>query len=265
MTLEDIAETSEQISYMQPSSPFFNKLPLEIRHMVYCQVLAFPVPLSLVPARWEDVIWSERVDWEYIGSIARLPNRWTLDRLHRQSLNWTIWGLLASCRRIYSESIRILYEQNTILITDLRTTSSIPTAIVPHRLVTIRLLEVHLLWDITRMSDWDYACSVFATMTGLRSFIVNYKGIDSPINPVPYLEGMECINIPHVEIFIAAGKSYSAVQDGRWVFAEGPWRLLKGPRTEFDSPNTQVVISSSRSQQKTTSDSRLRQRVWISQ
>ncbi|KAL4932399.1 uncharacterized protein BDV17DRAFT_254359 [Aspergillus undulatus] len=180
----------------------FDKLPAELRHMIYCYVLTAEEPLHL--KHW------------------RASGRLYCDRFPR----WTFVGLLLTCRGIYQESVHLLYEQNTLSFAQPAVVHRLPATILPTRLQQIGHIRVTVpgVSDIM-LEQWSHACEILAEMRGLRSLAVE---IEIPATQFiiilsTWLEAMDGIRFRdgstpeiHVVVFAAPGTALWGfhVEDG---------------------------------------------------
>ncbi|KAL2824583.1 hypothetical protein BJY01DRAFT_241672 [Aspergillus pseudoustus] len=171
----------------QAQSAFF-KLPPELRNTIYGEVLVCPAPLHIWrthkrlcsgPCGAQSVRQISRVAAHEQcrppiardGSVRRRPNG---DAPSRDR----IIPLLSSCRRIYSESIGLLYSQNTLIFDDWRALTLLPTVIPTHRLRSIRFVSLLLCAlrgnniDSDTRSSWPRVCEVLTAMASLEGLSI---------------------------------------------------------------------------------------------
>ncbi|KAJ9311343.1 hypothetical protein DTO271D3_8413 [Paecilomyces variotii] len=165
-------------------SSFFSKLPAEIRRKIYIEVLGGQV-LNI----FKD---------ETARYVKWIPQRKPL------------LALPMSCRRIYSETIDLLYSHNTFFFNDFDTILWFVSTILPQRLAAIRTL--HVEWDCVcfwhaRMrppppydrDTWMRVWRTIPSMTGLRELMVriwNGPRMDAAtemdvFRPLTALKGLE--------------------------------------------------------------------------
>ncbi|KAL1849289.1 hypothetical protein Plec18170_007581 [Paecilomyces lecythidis] len=141
----------------QLQSSFFSKLPAEIRRKIYIEVIGGQV-LNI----FKD---------ETARYVKWIPQKKTL------------LALPMTCRRIYSETIDLLYSHNTLFFNDFDTILWFVSTILPQRLAAIRTL--HVEWDCVcfwhaRMrppppydrDTWMRVWDTIPAMTGLRELMV---------------------------------------------------------------------------------------------
>ncbi|KAL4784053.1 hypothetical protein BJX76DRAFT_328168 [Aspergillus varians] len=86
--------------------------------------------------------------------------------------------LIYSCRRIYSESIHVLYAKNKFFLDDHRTLCLLPKVIPTHRLKFIRFLCLQInvfrgdVVDRKIVSSWPKLCTALAKMDGLQDLCI---------------------------------------------------------------------------------------------
>jgi hypothetical protein len=71
--------------------------------MIYCRILTFPVPLVLEHRVANGELFSKRVDQPMLHRAhPTLPKgeRKAFEQRHRDSLAWSVFGLLACCRKV---------------------------------------------------------------------------------------------------------------------------------------------------------------------
>ncbi|KAL2005626.1 hypothetical protein VTN00DRAFT_10119 [Thermoascus crustaceus] len=115
-------EEQHQRTEKQLQSSFFAKLPPEIRTKIYTYALGGNTYKILK----DDT--ARYVKWIAQGRL--------------------MLSLPRTCRRIYSETIDLLYSQNTFFFCDYDTILWFASTILPHRLAVIRSLEI----------EWDCIC-----------------------------------------------------------------------------------------------------------
>ncbi|KAI9835241.1 MAG: hypothetical protein M1837_003879 [Sclerophora amabilis] len=147
-----------QKTFAQTGSALF-RLPAEIRNQIYNEVLVNQTPLALV----------------------NTPHKLSLLRFGR----WEMLPLLRSCRRVYSEAVGIIYEENTFRFHGLQDLDHFKAVILPPRWHAIRSLVIiyglhFYLWsrdpndpivnpDLGQIkSSWKRTWGTIARMQGLK-------------------------------------------------------------------------------------------------
>ncbi|KAJ0422845.1 hypothetical protein BJY00DRAFT_310851 [Aspergillus carlsbadensis] len=240
--------TQERHAYTthDQSQSLLFKLPPELRIMVYREILTFRVPLILEHRVADGELCSRRVDKAMLHRThPTLPigQRKAFEQRHRDSLAWSVFGLLACCRRVYMESMPILYETNTLFVGYLGhlLIINLQNIVAPSRLLTIRSLRVDMSIHSSSgprnltsalyqddISQWHRACSVLAGMSGLQSLIVQFWSFEDGADMLPYLEMMADIRVPHFVVY-GARKVYLSSP----LPLEVPFRLERGPKVYY--------------------------------
>ncbi|KAL4932426.1 uncharacterized protein BDV17DRAFT_196203 [Aspergillus undulatus] len=212
--LEGDKDANIQIMHLQFQSAFFHKLPPEIRDLIYIYILKFEAPL-LLENRGARLA-SSRADYDdlraYVPDVLEAELKKAFDS-RLQDLQYSISGLLTSCRRIYSESIHIVYEYNILRLRSPSTLDLLPIWIVPPRLTTIRCIHVHIPRYYSRqehyITTWKQGCAIIAALTNLRRLIVAFASKNRHVDMTPYLEPMISLGDSErlKDIIIYAGKN----------------------------------------------------------
>ncbi|KAF9889214.1 hypothetical protein FE257_007527 [Aspergillus nanangensis] len=199
--------------YTQAQSILFS-LPPEIRALIYREILSFPIPLrvQLGPPLYTD----------------------RKERRYNRDCSWTVIGLLACCRRVYSESIHLLYETNVLDFLICEISASIlklPTYIIPSRLQGFRSLKLHILLHVTNVDHlrdiWLRSCDVLRTLTGLQSLLVDFQCQDGVVDLDPFLEAMAGIRASRFKVYVRRGLSVQGGPNHK-VFPSGaPFELFR--------------------------------------
>ncbi|PKY00047.1 hypothetical protein P168DRAFT_285562 [Aspergillus campestris IBT 28561] len=159
----------------QKQSPFFAKLPREVRTLIYREVLApkdhpglhvASADARLLSRRCRDDSWAV-LGWRHPCWGGYHKKDGTTGptcsgggyKPEEDSPYATRMGIIQSCRRIYAESIDILYSDNVIDFRQTRTVSEFGRSILPHRLHRVRFLHLALPLDIYWYSDTIKACA----------------------------------------------------------------------------------------------------------
>ncbi|KAL3451472.1 hypothetical protein BJX65DRAFT_304056 [Aspergillus insuetus] len=208
-------------TYSQSQSPLFN-LPPKLRLMIYAEILTFQLPLMIEHREAPgNRLRSDRLYPKLVGrALANLSQSKSKVYFNwlRKSRGWPLCGLLACCRRVYSESIPILYQSNTLAFNNPLRILDLPRSILPSRLQTIRSIQIEkTLHEPPRDGDiiekrlerealdiWRKACAVLAEMSGLQKLLVYFSNHDhylGGVDIVPYLQPMADINVPEFVVY----------------------------------------------------------------
>ncbi|KAJ0415299.1 hypothetical protein BJY00DRAFT_293680 [Aspergillus carlsbadensis] len=192
--------------HMQTQSRLFT-LPLEIREMVYSEVLCV-ASLHLHKddgiARVHGGLCTGRpITGTYWEGYDRARDNYRLRCAHMVDPNFYQpesslpgIGLLRICRRVYSETVDILYERNTFSLNQ-HALNALPRTIIPGRLECIRNLRVYI--SLTTAHDrakWIRASRILEQLSGLRSLQVSFARISHPSDGSPRIrirEGMALV------------------------------------------------------------------------
>ncbi|KAL4940126.1 hypothetical protein BDV06DRAFT_224368 [Aspergillus oleicola] len=188
------ARTSRDVgqrTLCQQQSRFF-KLPIELRDMIYREVLESPFKLHvwrthkrLCSVRCEygpSYPWGLDITYRYSVCCRPLLARDGSVQRRREGTDGPrqdqLLPLLCSCRRIYSESIALLYTRNKFVFDDNRTFKLFPTVIPSHRLGTIRFLYIRFYTfkddqiDPKSEATWKQLCRTLTGMKRLESLCI---------------------------------------------------------------------------------------------
>ncbi|KAL8649293.1 MAG: hypothetical protein Q9226_005640 [Calogaya cf. arnoldii] len=151
---------TRQTTADQSQSILFNRLPPEIREMIYafalsdfahihlfrrrdnrlghykCYSIHRPDSQLLKPGTYDT---GELKGCKYPAvtcTNAWIPGRWQDDEITE------LLPLLKTCRRVYSEAINILYTRNLFCFPDIRTITTFTKTTLPHRLSLINTIEM---------------------------------------------------------------------------------------------------------------------------
>ncbi|KAL3465423.1 hypothetical protein BJX64DRAFT_252399 [Aspergillus heterothallicus] len=238
-------------TYSQSQSVLFN-LPLKIRLMIYAEILTFQLPLMIEHREAPgNRLRSDRLYPKLVGralanlslSESKVYFNWLW-----KSRGWPLCGLLACCRRVYSESTLILYQSNTLAFNNPLRILDLPRSILPSRLQTIRSIQLektlHEPWrdgDIIgkrlereALDLWRKACAVLAEMKGMQKLVVYFSSHDyyaGGVDILPYLQAMADIGVSEFVVYTGRGASVRSQLD-LTTFRRGlPLLLVEG-----DSP-----------------------------
>ncbi|PLN86920.1 hypothetical protein BDW42DRAFT_198379 [Aspergillus taichungensis] len=191
----------------QHQSALFAKLPREVRILIYREVLAPKDNPGLHVACADARLLSRRCRDEAAPVLGWWHTCWSSYQKRdgttgrrssgegyypEQNSPYAIrMGLLQSCRRIYTESIDILYSENVISFCQTRTVAEFQRTILPHRLHKVRSLHLALplllLWFGGRFQCckelspldipfyWEEAWQTIPKFTSLQSLRVSLR------------------------------------------------------------------------------------------
>ncbi|KAL3485446.1 hypothetical protein BJX62DRAFT_242944 [Aspergillus germanicus] len=223
---------------MQTESGFF-KLPIELRQIVYCEVLCVS---SIHLHKYDGIAkvhgglctGTQRVRNLWLGYDRAPPDHYMVRSghmvqpyLYQPEPAHPGIGLLRVCRRIYSEAINILYEQNTFSL-NVHALNALPRTIIPTRLASIRTLRVYV--SITTAHDrakWIHASQILKKLSALRSLHASFARIDHPTDGSPKIklrDGFALVK-PLLDLRVpdfVVEVPQSAISDGL-VVRDPPW------------------------------------------
>lgn len=174
----------------QKLSPFFEKLPPEIRHQIYVCVFRDGAPLvHVVRKRGRRRLGHLRCRGNCSGTGRLYAPCWS--RTAHTTTDWypsyrgdrTDGGalpLLRSCRKLYAEAIDTLYRSQTFEMASLERMILFSLTILPQRLNTVRWL--HLTYNLRRcvhwddvldFSEWRKGCGILLRMRALEQLRVD--------------------------------------------------------------------------------------------
>ncbi|KAF2490887.1 hypothetical protein BU16DRAFT_585234 [Lophium mytilinum] len=211
LTCEENSD-SDQVTFDQSQSPLYNKLPAEIRLLIweaalgYSQIHVRPNPddRKLEHMKCKDPSHSKQDCWRLFGW-----DRYTkLDFYDYGVPSLDGWsnvspateGLLAlplACRRIYSEAIPALYTLNTFSFAAFEPITAFSAAVLPHRFHSIQRLDIDVSFVFLKFDPtssnwagcndkliWERAWRVIASMKGLRELNVRLVDLCTSSNPM---------------------------------------------------------------------------------
>ncbi|KAJ4993210.1 hypothetical protein SVAN01_01185 [Stagonosporopsis vannaccii] len=174
LTLPLVEMQDDQKTFVQFQSSFFTKLPLEIRRMVYIEIIG-GVTISLRTYNGKPLAQRYR--------CSGCPCRDSA-RPHRRELGFGLTSL-RTCRQMYSEAIEFLYTSNTFSIStwddDHATVDYMSYYFLPHRITQIQQLRID--WELDSFSynhlssttsggnsfeAWKKSWDALRSMTGIR-------------------------------------------------------------------------------------------------
>ncbi|KAL3443432.1 hypothetical protein BJX65DRAFT_285455 [Aspergillus insuetus] len=121
-------------------SAFFRVLPLEIREMIYVEVLASES--ALFPKRVGNRLCCDRYDYEHFETIYKDRPPDEIEKIFKQHLKRpkeTIMGLLTSCRRMYVSHTQPVSQTNQCLCLSTNSTHGQVHGVCQHLLYAKRL------------------------------------------------------------------------------------------------------------------------------
>lgn len=187
----------EKSDFDQSQSALLARLPAEVRRLIWLKVLGgHLLHIARAPKRLLAIDCADKV---HIGSDlleTRFHACWGVTRRQDTTPGFYIsprdhpsrpanlLPLLQTCRRVYSEAISILYQDNVFDINHLDTLIYLRQSVLPQRLNQIRTLN--LIWDFKwptatsrapyDLATWQEACNILATFTGLQELTVYLTG-----------------------------------------------------------------------------------------
>ena len=183
-----IAKKKQRI-YSQSQSLFFSRLPIEIRELIYHEVIVggtpnFRILRKKYHPRLGHIRYTQQPD-----KVIFDDTQWGHTGAHRSRckccLKWMTYGgllaLLLTCRRLYSEAIRLLYQGTIFELKNPMTLLAWRQTILPQRLNMINAL--HLTWQVravraptkrvkSEWAAWHQCCRVLSEMRDLRRLTV---------------------------------------------------------------------------------------------
>ncbi|KAL2810304.1 hypothetical protein BJX63DRAFT_320849 [Aspergillus granulosus] len=198
----------KQATFLQHQSPFFLKLPAEVRRLVYLDIMVLPERAELCVSHADRRLYSfpaEERDEENPDLLGYPHSAWvalncagdvvseSIPRMENsrprkgteKSCKFRVLGLLTSCRRIYSEAIELLYQDTIFNVRSPNTMLSLQATTLPERFASIRHLHVEKVlgvpgWleiDFTMqyLGDWEKACAAIGKIRDLRRLRVSFS------------------------------------------------------------------------------------------
>ncbi|KAL4901244.1 hypothetical protein BDW74DRAFT_160554 [Aspergillus multicolor] len=214
---------------------WFFRLPREVREIVYVDVLCGS---NLHIWRKEGKVHVSRCR---VANSTEINNYDSCDAIfgHVDSerppcvdsdKQYSAIGLLASCRRIYTEVIQFIFEKNTFHLSH-RTLNRLPQAMIPIRLSSIRSLRLYVPFSDSELPTWKRASAVLKRMPGLRSlhvlfgpFWVCCTGIDA----MPRLEPLLGLRVADFAVQLLDCMMVDGLRVKQWALrsAELPFRVV---------------------------------------
>ncbi|KAL3471195.1 hypothetical protein BJX99DRAFT_237944 [Aspergillus californicus] len=194
------SQKQTQEPHDQEQSHFF-RLPREIRDIIYHEIFTSPVNIHIawvggkvhrfrsflctVPEEDQvektctgELCWRCKIDHHGCSprtgddrsSVSRRPSR--VEQRGRR-----VMAMLSSCKRIYTETINMLYERNAFYIENPRTALELPKYMPQHRLSAFRdlMLQSPIYGDYTpqdRLKRWKEVVDALEKLDGLRALCV---------------------------------------------------------------------------------------------
>jgi hypothetical protein len=190
----------QQQTYDQSASLLFARLPIEVRRLIWTNVLGGNLlHIARAPKRLIAIACVGTADPQ---SATRKHNcwGWTSNPLIQSRTPGFYLGpfddspakpanllpLLQSCRKAYTESISILYQDNVFDLNHIDTLFYLQRSVLPQRLAEIHSLN--LSWNFTypiaispvpyNLATWAEACGVLASLPELQTLRVRLTGGD---------------------------------------------------------------------------------------
>lgn len=172
-------------------------LPLEIRRIIWGKVLSRKLLHILrVPKRLLAIECAGKEDigpdldtrshgcWGITRHLDTTPGLYLYPREHHLSTPANLLPLLQTCRKIYTETISTLYEENIFDVNHLDTILYLQHSVLPQRLNQIRVLN--LTWDFKYptaissppydLATWQETCDILASFADLQRLTVHLTG-----------------------------------------------------------------------------------------
>ncbi|PSS18375.1 hypothetical protein M430DRAFT_58556 [Amorphotheca resinae ATCC 22711] len=196
------------------------RLPGEIRQLIWTEVLGrHLLHIVYAPQRLLAIDCAEEVDDEletrhhlcWGVTTAKAPSgSYLYPHSDHPAKPANLLPLLQTCRRIYTEVISILYEDNIFDIGSLLPLLYLQRSVLPQRLNQIRVLNLTYSYAmvisasplIYEINEWREACDVLMSFAGLQELTVHFKksrkdswpGADGKSQWGPLLEALTQIN-----------------------------------------------------------------------
>lgn len=182
--LQNLSSTSID-KIVDQQSPLLQRLPLEIRRIIYGFVVGGDtICLSVVPFR----VSGHAPHDGQLSQIRHSRNEMTRYDLIRADNRFSPrrTALLKSCRQIYAEAIDMLYSTNTFLITNLYILFAFVKTILPRRFHMIQAIQVTYIFTFAvtptyrcyircSLQEWKNFWTLIASMQGLRYLTVQLE------------------------------------------------------------------------------------------
>ncbi len=176
----------------QKLSPFFEKLPPEIRHQIYVCVFQDDAPrVRIVRKIGQRRLGHVRSRCSCIDS-SRFYESVCCNAVHkgadwypyhsRDRTDGGVLSILKSCRKLYAEAIDTLYQSQTFALANLETMILFSVTILPQRLNVVRSLQLTYKlgncgrWnEVEDLSEWRRVCGILSSMRALEELRVDIK------------------------------------------------------------------------------------------
>ncbi|BCS21464.1 uncharacterized protein APUU_21896S [Aspergillus puulaauensis] len=197
LPLEPVEPLSQELS------PLF-RLPPELRHMIYEETFIAPttIHLSWVDAsncRFRSFLCKLPVEHQYEKTRSgllckrcdkshfechprqkRSTDNAVVRRSYRRQKHTRVMSMLQSCKRMYHETIDMLYEKNTFYIENPKTLTELCKYMPQERLSSFRTLSLESISYLGNILDprpslllqWDHAIEVLRKLDGLKSLCI---------------------------------------------------------------------------------------------
>ena len=250
----------QQVTLPQSKSALFSRLSPEIRQLIWdilvggnCFHIA-RLPRRLLAIKCAEDIgppgatashncWGLKTDYECTTHYAGL---YLYPFNNHPARPANLASVLQVCRRMYAETLPILYGNNTFDINHLDTLFYLEQSILPSRMEQIRFLNLE--WRFTRngvsnpvpydLGTWVAACSTLKSLTGLQHLVVHIGGDALSFKGCPRDHHWESILDPLAEIKVSnqfevlmgwtAGECAEAVRRRKYPFRLTP--MIDAPR-----------------------------------
>lgn len=208
---------AEVVAYEQAGSAFISKLPLDVRMLVYEMLLSgsiFHIESATPQSRIYHVVCKRPEEINAVNhqchDLTKRPSSAPREEYREAS---GLLALLATCRRVYSESIHLLYSTNTFQFTSNHAAFRFLKVLIPsHRVRSVRHFRMimrlphHPHMNSRSKRDWNQLWYFFATeMTGLQSLYLRFLVLHDTQEAIRHstdMEGAEWVN-PMVSAAVA--------------------------------------------------------------
>ncbi|RDW67501.1 uncharacterized protein DSM5745_09367 [Aspergillus mulundensis] len=218
------------------------RCPREIRDIVYLEVLRVPNlhiwrsegRVHVSRCRVGDSTAIDIYDGFDAGFDHFLPER---TPCADSDMQYAVLGLLCSCRRIYTEAVQLLFEQNTFHASH-RTLNVLPQAMAPGRLASIRTLRAYVPLSDSELATWKRASAVLKRMSGLRSLHVSFGpswvrslGLDA----MPLVEPLLNLCVADFAVQLLDGMLVDGLKVEEWLWrSDLPFRVVLRKRWNYN-------------------------------
>ncbi|CAP80428.1 Pc12g08010 [Penicillium rubens Wisconsin 54-1255] len=160
---------STQDTLKQTQSPLFGCLPTEIRLLIWEHYLCsrmLHITAQYIRRKWR------RDKRQIIGVLKRILYFDDISySMEHETRRVDFTPLLQSCRRVYSEIVDIMFQNNTFHFHDWQTIIDFSHTLLPHRLSMIRILQ--LSFPYLDLTGWNTCCQILATkLPGLKTLTI---------------------------------------------------------------------------------------------